>query len=435
MTRTVVALYDDFRDASRAVQDLTQSGFSRSNISLVAGDPRGEYGRYLGTTETGAHMETSDVAEGAGVGAGVGAVLGGLGGLLVGLGALTIPGIGPVIAAGPLAAALSGLAGAGVGAVAGGVAGGLLGAMADLGIPEEPASYYAEGVRRGGSLVTVRTPDEMANRAVDILNSHHPVDLNQRVSEWRSSGWAGFDQSADPYIAGVAPAARHDTTMSPETGGMESTDPTTGGEASGRRYDDESLTGHSMREESLQDTGINPGMQEDDYTREQRQRELREFRQDAETAGMRMESEARETMDTMREEGRETMDTMREEGRDNMDTMRESMEETGAGWSDTGTTYHDPSAYSFNAFEAYDDRFRTHFETSMSDTNYTYDQYLPAYRYGYDLAVNERFRDYTDWNSVETDARRYWEERNPGTWERFKNAVQHAWQEVKESVD
>jgi len=71
----------------------------------------------------------------------------------------------------------------------------------------------------------------------------------------------------------------------------------------------------------------------------------------------------------------------------------------------------------------------------MSDTNYTYDQYLPAYRYGYDLAVNERFRDYTDWNSVETDARRYWEERNPGTWERFKNAVQHAWQEVKESVD
>jgi hypothetical protein len=104
-----------------------------------------------------------------------------LGGLLVGLGALAIPGIGPVVAAGPLAAALSALAGAGAGAVAGGVTGGLLGALMDLGVPRETAEYYAEGVRRGGNLVTINTADHMTNRAVEILNRHHPIDINEQA--------------------------------------------------------------------------------------------------------------------------------------------------------------------------------------------------------------------------------------------------------------
>src|SRR5690606_38716981 len=125
--------------------------------------------------EPGEHMGSemgSGAAEGAGVGAGIGAVLGGLGGLLVGLGALTIPGIGPVIAAGPLAAALTGLAGAGAGAVAGGVTGGLIGALTGLGVPEENAQYYAEGIRRGGVLVTARVADNRTSEAVDILNRY-----------------------------------------------------------------------------------------------------------------------------------------------------------------------------------------------------------------------------------------------------------------------
>ena len=85
-------------------------------------------------------------------------------GLLVGIGALAVPGIGPVLAFGPLAAAIGATAaGAGLGAAAGGI----IGALVGLGIPEEDANFYAEGVKRGGVLVTVRADDARAVRGVD----------------------------------------------------------------------------------------------------------------------------------------------------------------------------------------------------------------------------------------------------------------------------
>lgn len=302
MTRTVVALFDDFASANAAVRELVDNGFTRDDISLMASDSNGEYGRYASHGEA---DTTSGAAEGAGVGAGIGAAIGGLGGLLIGLGALTIPGIGPVIAAGPLAAALTGLAGAGAGAVAGGVTGGLLGALVDMGIPEETAQYYAEGVRRGGHLITARTADHMSDRAVEILNRHDPVDVNERVATWRESGWSGFDTEAEPY--------------------------------------------------------------------------------------------------------------------------------TSSEWQRSPYTTTDVTS-DFGEFTAYQDRFRTHFANSSYAGMYTYEQYEPAYRYGYNLATDERYHD-MHWEQMEPEARRYWDERNPGTWEEFKAAVRHAWEEIKDAVD
>lgn len=212
MARTVVALYDRFEDANDAVRDLVKRDFPREDISLVMNDTEDRYSPYLrgdqGSEAAGEYADTTNASEGAGVGAGIGAVVGGLGGLLVGLGALTIPGVGPVLAAGPLAAALSGLAGAGVGAVAGGVTGGLLGALVDMGIPEETAHYYAEGVRRGGALVTVRTADTTADQVVEVLNDHNPVDINQRAEKWRNAGWTRFDPQSEPMEMQRTPATR-----------------------------------------------------------------------------------------------------------------------------------------------------------------------------------------------------------------------------------
>src|SRR5215216_3754325 len=164
MAKTVVGLFDTFTEAQNVVQQLVNAGFDRNEISVLANDARGEYGA------TRAVGETSSTAEGAGAGAVGGGVLGGVLGLLVGVGALAIPGIGPVLAAGPLAAALgtagaSTLVGAGIGAAAGGVVGGLVG----LGIPEEDANMYAEGVRRGGTLVTAQVADNLADRAAAIM--------------------------------------------------------------------------------------------------------------------------------------------------------------------------------------------------------------------------------------------------------------------------
>ena len=205
MARTVVAIYDDFQSANGAVRDLVDSGFPRDNISLIANNSRGEYG-YTGTStstttnvSTGSESVADETGAGAGVGAGIGAAIGGIGGLLVGLGALVIPGIGPIIAAGPLAVALSTLTGAGVGAVAGGVTGGLLGALIGLGIPEEEAGYYAEGVRRGGVLVTVQAEDQNTDQVMDLLNRHDPIDINTRVEEWRQHGWKGYDPNVQTF--------------------------------------------------------------------------------------------------------------------------------------------------------------------------------------------------------------------------------------------
>jgi uncharacterized membrane protein len=183
MKTTVSALYDNATDAHATVRDLVDDGVRRDNISLVASDAAGEYVDYHGED-----LPADDTIGGAAAGA----MFGGIGGLLVGLAALAIPGIGPIVAAGPIAAALTG---AGIGALTGG----LLGALIDLGVDEDSAEYYAEGVRRGGTLVTAHVDEGIAERVADIMERHDPVDLERRVSYWREQGWTGYDPDADPY--------------------------------------------------------------------------------------------------------------------------------------------------------------------------------------------------------------------------------------------
>ena len=206
MARTVVGLFDRFDDAHDVVQKLLEMGFERENVSLVASDAEGRFARELGldttpetdrniTSET--EFEEQYAGEGAKNGAEIGAMLGGVAGFLVGMGAFLIPGIGPILGAGPLIAAL---AGAGVGAAAGGIVGGLTNA----GVSEEDAERYEEGIRRGGVLVLVYADDANAERVVDVMNRHNPVDIEERARSWKESGWSGHQESGD------TPAVRQD---------------------------------------------------------------------------------------------------------------------------------------------------------------------------------------------------------------------------------
>jgi hypothetical protein len=136
----------------------------------------------------------ADDTSGAAAGAVTGGVVGGAAGLAASLMGLAIPGIGPIIAAGPIVATLTG---AGVGAVAGG----LIGGLTDMGVSRPDAEYYAEQVRRGGALVTVRADDARAERAADIMRAHGAIDIERRAEQWRAHGWTGFDESAAPYTA------------------------------------------------------------------------------------------------------------------------------------------------------------------------------------------------------------------------------------------
>ena len=184
MSKTVIGMMDNMGEARNVVEDLVASGIERDDIGFMANEKHATPKRTDG--------DGGDATSGALAGAGTGAAIGGVAGLALSFAPLAIPGIGPILAAGPIAAALTG---AGIGALAGG----LIGGLTRLGVPEEDAHYYAEGVRRGGILVTVAADDDReVEQAVDILKRHGAVDVEERASEWRKQGWQGrFDEKAE----------------------------------------------------------------------------------------------------------------------------------------------------------------------------------------------------------------------------------------------
>ncbi len=169
--KTVVGLFDSLREAQSATRDLITAGFSRDHIGLLASDATGEWSsRYKNSTlEGAAPMSTLEGAvptsEEIGSGVGTGTVVGGLGGLLVGLTELAIPGIGWVATIGTLVTTV-------LGASVGAAAGGLFNTVEKLGVPKDRTGYYAEAVRRGGTLVLVRLAEARAAEAMAIMGQH-----------------------------------------------------------------------------------------------------------------------------------------------------------------------------------------------------------------------------------------------------------------------
>jgi len=298
--RTVTALYDDFETAQEVIEDLVSMGFQREQISIVANDASGQYASYLAPDRGSVTEDVSAVV-----------------GARVGLGVMLIPGIGPVIAGGPLVAAL-------VGAVTGAATGGLVAGLVDMGIPETEAGYFAEAVRRGGTLVVVNTTDDWVDQVVEVMEAHNPVDINQRATEWSNQGRTGFDTNAAPYTAqGVERESREPVT--PEMGAASPV----------RTY-------------------------------------------------------------TAQTESGEAPDDMAD-------------------------------------FEAFRADFEDHYWTHYGEAGHDFDYYLPAYRYGYRLAHDQRYTD-MDWSRLELRARLYWEEHMEGAWDDFRDAVSYAWNRVRVTV-
>jgi hypothetical protein len=184
MTVTITRLYHDYSSASQAVRALEAAGVPDKDISLVASNAVKSYSQ-------GGNVR-SDKTSNAGTGAGIGTAVGGGAGLLAGLGLLAIPGVGPVVAAGWLVATA-------VGAATGAAAGGLIGGLTGAGISQDDAHVYAEGVRRGGSLVTARVPEGDKLRVEAILDRHGSINIRERGQAYRSAGWKTFDEKAPGY--------------------------------------------------------------------------------------------------------------------------------------------------------------------------------------------------------------------------------------------
>ena len=223
--KTITAFFENYEDASDAVRRLEAAGVAHRDISLVANNEGERYSTHANRTFDGTNHHDDHDADGAGTGATVGTLAGGGAGLLAGLGMLAIPGLGPVVAAGWLVSTL-------VGAGAGAALGGLTGSLVDAGVDENDAHAYAEGVRRGGALVTVRASESEVSRIVDILDDEGTVDMAERESSWRKEGWSGRYTEEGGYAAGTTGAmapgaigAAASTTTGLGTGGTTGTPP------------------------------------------------------------------------------------------------------------------------------------------------------------------------------------------------------------------
>jgi hypothetical protein len=194
---TISRLYDDYATATEVLHKVELVGIPSIDISIVASNAD-NWHTSNGTKSAankieGAHKSVDDRAEGAATGAGIGAAAGGVAGLLAGLGMIAIPGIGPVVAVGWLAST------AAIAAV-GGVTGGVLGALTEAGVSKEDAHVYAEGVRRGGTLLTVRVPNADKGRVEAILD-RAAVNVRERETTYRKTGWSSFDPDVPPFTA------------------------------------------------------------------------------------------------------------------------------------------------------------------------------------------------------------------------------------------
>jgi ActD protein len=165
-------LYSDRSQVEQGIDALRAARFRNEDISVLFPDNQG--------TKDFAHEKNTKAPEGATAGAGAGGALGGTLGLLVGIGALAIPGLGPFIAAGPIVAALAGMG-------IGGAVGGLVGALVGMGIPEYEAKRFDGRIRQGGILVSVHCDNsEWVGRAKEILKQTGATDI-------ASAGESGSD--------------------------------------------------------------------------------------------------------------------------------------------------------------------------------------------------------------------------------------------------
>jgi uncharacterized protein (TIGR02271 family) len=402
MTNSVFALFDDRGEAEQAVTSLIRGGIPKETISVIANDVNGEF--------SGAKtMSATDTAAGAAKGAGVGAAVGGAGGLLLGLGALAIPGIGPLVAAGPIAAALTG---AGVGAATGGI----IGALTHMGMPKDEAEYFAEGIRRGGYLVAVSSDqDSVCNRAATMLATSGAVDVERRGEHWKKQGFNSFDPKAPPMnteqvatdrqsIREAAPdmmkfaVVQEDVKVGKrekETGGVRI-----------RSYVTEKPVEIpvQLREEHIvvnRERVDRPAGAQEFETFKEGTTEIREMAEEAVVA-----KEARVIEEV----------TIGKETKQRTQTVKDTVRKTDVDVQQVGNS------------DSMDSSFQQDFQSYYGKTGRSYEEALPAYRFGYE-AVNNPSCKGKNWSEVEPQIQREWEKQYPNQqWSDWNHAISHGWQ-------
>jgi len=393
MSKTVVGLFSNYGQAEEVARQLEDQGYSRSDISVVANDHEGKYT----STATG---EGSHAASGAGTGA----AIGGAAGLALGLVALAIPGIGPIIALGPLATALTG---AGIGAAAGG----LIGAMTSLGVPEEDASHYAGRVKEGEALVMVTTPDNRAQTAADLLENYGAENVDKRD---------GANDRTAPVATGTTTQAAPRTAQTTTATNTASSIPV---------VEEELVVG--KRQVSRGGVRVYTHMTEQPVTEQVQLREehvnvqRRPVNREASTSDFSTFKEGTIEVEEMAEEavvGKRARVveeiSLGKESTQRTETVRDTVRHT-----EVEVEEVSPAA------------FQEHYQQNYASTGQSFDTYAPGYQYGSELANDPQYKG-RSWNDVESNARSSWNKRGSGsgTWDSLKDSIRHGYDKARNAV-
>ena len=193
--RSVSRLFVNLEEAVAAADHLVAAGFDPASISVISPHSSQSLG-FDSMDDMAVRNDPDGMAAGAAVGASVGAVLGGTTGLLMGLGLLIIPGIGPALAIGPLASAIVGLS-------LGGATGGVTGALVRGGVPPLESNEYSLALKRGESLVFLQVPDERVFEAGAILDRYDPIAMvNSRAERLEGGHDRRIENVGPEYRAG-----------------------------------------------------------------------------------------------------------------------------------------------------------------------------------------------------------------------------------------
>ena len=282
--------------------------------------------------------------------------------------------------------------------------------MLGLGIPEHEGACYAEGVRRGGTLVSVRAEENQLDRVMEVMAKHDAVDIDQRSAEWRQSGWSetGVKGSAGDVVMPVVEEELQVGRREVQRGGV-------------RVYSH--VTERPVEEDiRLRDERVR--VERRAVNRAADPNQAAAFKEDViemtETAEEPVVSKRARVIEEVliSKQTTERTQTVRDTVRRTDVDVQQLKSQQGGGTS---------------SFPSGDARHRPHYEANFDTRGYTFEQYSTAYRYGEHLATETPFGG-GKWTAVEPEARRYWEERNPGTWNDFRDAVRYAWEQAQQKV-
>jgi uncharacterized protein (TIGR02271 family) len=274
-------------------------------------------------------------------------------------------------------------------------------------IGEPDVRFYQEGVRRGETLVVVTAPERDAQRAAEIMARYNMIDVDARSTEYRNAGasYSLRDYAESDYVLPVVEEELQIGKRSVERGRMRvySHVVETPVEEQVRLRDETVRVERRPVDRPVSDADVT--------AMKDRSFEVSELHEEAVVS-----KRARVIEEVVvRKETSERDETVR-------DTVRRTdvnVEQVGGG-----------ATSKVGDFARYDTDFRTHYQQNFANSGHTYDEYAPMYRYGHSLATHEHYRD-REWAEVEPEARKSWEQSNPGTWENLKGGVQYAWDKAR----